>query len=228
MGRGMLREAYVANHVVPILVTASDRTKLERLQQAPSTPAGLSRQARAVLLMAQGLSGVEIAERIGYTLVQVSRMRRRYADGGVAGLHDRPKSGRPATITARKRAQIVALTLKPPGWRGPWTARDLARTTGCTRAVSGPFVRSCSIAARGARHVVRGASLVASWAYVMGAASGRYWRHSETHEPGLRRTSTWHIPLLLSSGVGPNRDASDSSLPLDPGAPCLPSQSVGG
>ncbi len=65
--------------------------------------------------MTQGLSGVEIAERIGYTVVQVSRIRRRFAEGGVAGLRERPKSGRPPTVTARQRAQIVALTLKPPG-----------------------------------------------------------------------------------------------------------------
>jgi len=119
----------MANHVRPIAVSPAERAELERLQRAPSTPAGLSRRARAVLLMAQGVSGVEIAERIGYTVVQVSRIRRRYADGGVAGLSDRPKSGRPPTVTARKRAQIVALTLKPPG-RGvtPWTTREVART----------------------------------------------------------------------------------------------------
>jgi transposase len=84
-----------------------------------------------VLLMAQGRSGVEIAERIGYTVIQVSRIRRRFAEGGLAGLYDRPKSGRPPTVTARKRAQIVALTLKPPGGgRTHWTSRDLARKTG--------------------------------------------------------------------------------------------------
>jgi putative transposase len=84
-----------------------------------------------VLLMAQGLSGVEIAERIGYTVIQVSRIRRRFAEGGLAGLYDRPKSGRPLTVTARKRAQIVALTLKPPGpGLTHWTSRDLARKTG--------------------------------------------------------------------------------------------------
>ena len=104
----------MANHVRPIVVRAADRAALERLHRAPSTPAGLSRRARAVLLMAQGVSGVEIAERIGYTVVQVSRIRRRYAGSGVAGLHDRPKSGRPPTVSARKRAQIVALTLRPP------------------------------------------------------------------------------------------------------------------
>jgi DNA-binding CsgD family transcriptional regulator len=102
----------MANRVLPITVTPVDRAELERLQRASSTPAGLSRRARAVLLMAQGESGVAIAERIGYTVVQVSRIRRRYAEGGVAGLHDRPKSGRPPGITARQRAHIVALTLK--------------------------------------------------------------------------------------------------------------------
>lgn len=125
----------MANHVRPISVSAVDRAELERLQRAPTTPAGLSRRARAVLLMAQGVSGVEVAERIGYTVVQVSRIRRRYAQGGVAGLHDHPKSGRPPTITARKRAQIVALTLKPPGGGlTHWTTRDLARTAGVSHS----------------------------------------------------------------------------------------------
>jgi transposase len=121
----------MANHIRPIVVTAADRRELDRLQRAPSTRAGVSRRARAVLLMAQGLSGVEIAERIGYTVIQVSRIRRRFAEGGLAGLHDRPKSGRPPTVTGRKRAQIVALTLKPPGpGLTHWTSRDLARKAG--------------------------------------------------------------------------------------------------
>jgi transposase len=125
----------MANHVRPITVSPAERAELERLQRIPSTPAGLSRRARAVLLMAQGVSGVEIAERVGYTVVQVSRIRRRYAAGGVAGLADRPKSGRPPTVSARKRAQIVALTLRPPG-RGVthWTTRDVARTAGVSHS----------------------------------------------------------------------------------------------
>jgi transposase len=125
----------MANRVRPIVVTETDRAELERLQRSPSTPAGLSRRARAVLLMAGGLSGVEIAERIGYGVVQVSRIRRRFAETGVPGLAERPKSGRPPTVTARKRAQIMALTLKPPGpGLTHWTSRDLARKTGVSHS----------------------------------------------------------------------------------------------
>lgn len=125
----------MANRVRPIVVSPADRAELERLQRASSTPVGLSRRARAVLLMAQGLSGVGVAERIGYTVVQVSRIRRRFAEGGVAGLADRPKSGRPPTVSARRRAQIVAQTLKPPGpGLTHWTTRDLARTVGVSHS----------------------------------------------------------------------------------------------
>lgn len=121
----------MANRVRPIVVSEADRHELERLQRSPSAPAGLSRRARAVLLMAQDVSGVEIADRTGYTVVQVSRLRRRFAEHGVAGLQDRPRSGRPPTITARKRAQIVALTLKPPApGLTHWSTRDLARKVG--------------------------------------------------------------------------------------------------
>ena len=93
-------EEAVANGLRPITLSGADRVEPERLQRASSTPAGLSRRVRAVLLMAQGLSGVDVAQRVGYTLVQVSRLRRRFAEQGVAGLPERPRSGRPPTITA--------------------------------------------------------------------------------------------------------------------------------
>ena len=121
----------MANRVRPITVSEADRHELERLHRSSSIPAGLSRRARAVLLMAQGLAGVEVARRSGYTVVQVSRVRRRFAEGGVAGLHERPRSGRPPTLTARDRAQVVALTLKAPApGTTHWTTRELARRAG--------------------------------------------------------------------------------------------------
>src|SRR5205814_1435428 len=129
------RRESMANRVRPIVVSSEDRHELVRLQRASSTPAGLSRRARVVLLMAQGLSGVEIARRTGYTVVQVSRLRRRFAETGVASLTDRPRSGRPPTVSARKRAHVVALTLKPPGaGLTHWTTRELARRTGISHS----------------------------------------------------------------------------------------------
>lgn len=112
-------------------LTSEERGELEKLVRTPSTPAGLSRRARAVLLMADGVAGVEIAERLGYTVVQVSRLRRRVAEEGVSGIQERTRSGRPAKITARQRARIVALTLrKPEPGLSHWSTREIARRTG--------------------------------------------------------------------------------------------------
>lgn len=126
----------MANRARSIVLAASERAEVERLRRASSGPAGLSRRAHAVALMAEGLSGVEIARRTGYSPVQVSRLRRRFAGGRVASLPDRPRPGRPHTVTARKIAQVVALTLKgPPAGLTHWTTRELARRTGVSYAM---------------------------------------------------------------------------------------------
>ena len=121
----------MANRSRPVVLSDIDREALERLQRSPSARAGLTRRARVVLLMAQEVSGADIARQTGYTTVQVSRIRRRFAEAGMAGLVDQPRSGRPPTVTARKTARIVALTLKPPPpGVTHWSSRDLAEKVG--------------------------------------------------------------------------------------------------
>ena len=67
-----------------------------------------------VRLMANGMPGPQVAELTGYTPVHVSRIRARCCAERTAAVHERACSGRPRTITARKIAQVVALTLAPP------------------------------------------------------------------------------------------------------------------
>jgi putative transposase len=116
-------------------LTASDRIELERLQRSSSAPAGLSRRARAVLLMAGDMTGTEVARLTGYTPIQISRIRRRFAEEGMAGLIDRPRPGRPPRLTEAKRARIVALTLKaPPKGLTHWSTRELGERVGVSHA----------------------------------------------------------------------------------------------
>lgn len=121
----------MANHLRPLTLTPAARAELHRLQRTPSTPAGLSRRARAVLLMAEEVPGVEIARLTGYSPVQVSRLRRRFVEAGVDGLRDQPRSGRPREVTDTRTARIVALTLKPPPpGLSHWSTRELAQRVG--------------------------------------------------------------------------------------------------
>mgnify|MGYP003287735764 CR=1 FL=1 len=94
----------MANHVRPIVLTVDDRAELERLHRASSTPAGLSRRVRAVLLMVQGLSGVEVAERVG-SAEKLERVLT--ADPGM-GVIRHADAGYPEAIaTARERSVHV-------------------------------------------------------------------------------------------------------------------------
>src|SRR5437867_11611271 len=125
----------MANHARSLALAEADRQELERLQRSPSTAAGLTRRARAVLLIADHISGAEVAHLTGYTPVQVSRIRRRFAEEGVSGLLDKPRSGRPPQLTQAKSARIVALTLRPPpAGLSHWSTRELAERVGVSHA----------------------------------------------------------------------------------------------
>ena len=103
-----------------------DRQQLESWLRSSTIQAGLAQRARIVLLAADGLPNVEIAERVGVSRPTVTSWRTRYARSGIAGLADQARSGRPRTIDHRR---IVAATLKaPPKKLGVthWSSRLLA------------------------------------------------------------------------------------------------------
>ena len=141
----------MANRVRPIVVAEADRQELERLCRASSTRAGLSRRARAVLLMSARAvgGGHRHPDELHRGADQPAAAALCGARGGRA---DRSApTGRPPDICARKRAQVVALTLKRPDpGLSHWTAREMARRTGVSaqyRATD--LARPCLAAASG-------------------------------------------------------------------------------
>ncbi|MBK6684819.1 MAG: IS630 family transposase [Deltaproteobacteria bacterium] len=115
-----------------IKLTARKRAELEATVARSSAPAGLVRRTRVVLLSADGESGVEIASRLDLTPEAVSRIRRRFRADGIAGLTDRPKTGRTdnkvPVATVEKVVQL-AMGPPPPG-RSRWTTRLLGKAVG--------------------------------------------------------------------------------------------------
>jgi transposase len=125
----------LANHSRAIVISEDDRVELERIVRSSAGAAGLSRRARTVLLLADNISGAEVALLTGYTTVQVSRIRRRFAEAGLDGLQDKPRSGRPREVSSRKTAQVVAMTLKPPtSGVSHWSSRDLSLKVGLSHS----------------------------------------------------------------------------------------------
>jgi transposase len=107
-----------------------DRAELTRWTRAPSLRAGLAQRARIVLLADEGVGTNEIVTRVGVSKPTVIAWKKRYAAGGIAGLGDRPKPGRPARVD---EIAVVLATLQPPRDRlgvTHWSSRLLAEQLG--------------------------------------------------------------------------------------------------
>ena len=111
-------------------IPAKDRAELTRWLRSPSLRAGLAQRARIVLLADDGVGTNEIVHRVGVSKPTVIAWKKRYAAEGIAGLEDRPKQGRPATVD---EVAVVLATLEPPPERlgvTHWSSRLLADQLG--------------------------------------------------------------------------------------------------
>src|SRR5580765_2175026 len=112
--------------VQPLGLRAGDRGVLQSWVRSSAIRSGLAQRARIVLLAADGMSNTAIAEQVGVSRPTVISWRQRYTAGGLAGLDDRPKSGRPRSVD---RAKILSQTLTPPPAKlgvSHWSSRLLA------------------------------------------------------------------------------------------------------
>jgi transposase len=131
------------NRVRVLTVPDSDRAELERRAKDRGAEARVAERARIVLLAAEGLTGPQIAERVGCTEPTVIKWRRQYAGSGLAGLADAPRPGGPKTVlTDRTISEILSATVTPPpeSLRAMgvthWSSRRLAGWLRRTRRVS--------------------------------------------------------------------------------------------
>ena len=115
-----------------IRLRPGDRGELESLGRARTTPQRLVERARVVLGSADGLSARALRREVGVSLPTVKRWLDRYEAEGLAGLEDRPRSGRPRTsVTPEVEAEVVRRTLreKPPSGTH-WSTRLMAEAAG--------------------------------------------------------------------------------------------------
>jgi transposase len=85
-------------------------------------------RARIVLACLGGKEIQQVARDTGTSIPTVSKWRKRFARDGVAGLRDRPRSGKPPTYDAAFRDRVLALLEQPPpAGLGQWDGREVAR-----------------------------------------------------------------------------------------------------
>lgn len=86
--------ARVCAPTMRLVLSDTERADLERLLRATSTPAGIARRARCILLLADGASYAAICAALAVTDRFVAQWKQRYRDGGILALADAPRAGR--------------------------------------------------------------------------------------------------------------------------------------
>src|SRR5215831_9150112 len=127
---------------VPVTLTAAERKTLKNRVRGAKTPYRDRLRAQVVLDAARGWDNARVAAGRGVSVNTVRKWRDRFADRGLAGLRDLPRSGRPRVISGADRAAVVALACQLPAQTGVplsrWTGPELKRELEARALASAP------------------------------------------------------------------------------------------
>ncbi len=116
--------------IEPLDVNPLQHRELERIVGASTSPQGMVRRARIILLRAAGRSQTETAAEIGVNRSVVVHWEHRFAGFGLPGLEDAPGRGRRPSIPEAKKDRLITLATQPPPNKTRWSVRSMARQVG--------------------------------------------------------------------------------------------------
>ena len=116
-------------HAAPLECSAEVRAELIAMSRSRAEEARLVERARVILACLAGAEIQQVARETGVSIPTVRKWRRRFAQNGMRGLRDRPRSGKPAQYGAAFRDRVLALLEQPPpAGLAHWDGRVLAET----------------------------------------------------------------------------------------------------
>jgi putative transposase len=118
-----------------VVLEEQQRAQLESFSRSRALSHALVVRAQIVLLAAEGKQNKEIAETTGVSRQTVAKWRGRFVSGGIEGLYDEYRSGRPRSIEDEQIAELINKTLrsKPEG-ETQWSCREMAEATGISKS----------------------------------------------------------------------------------------------
>ena len=104
----------MSRHAPRLECTEEVLTHLTALSKSRTEEARQVERARIILACLQGKENQQVAREVGTSIPTVSKWRRRFAQHGVEGLRDGPRSGKPPTYGPAFRDRVLALLEQPP------------------------------------------------------------------------------------------------------------------
>src|SRR5208337_2983059 len=123
---------------VNVILATEDRERLLAIANDRRRPLKHGQRARIVLLSAERLPVLQVADQAGVSRPAVWRWQQRYGEEGIDGLlRDKTRKPGRAPLPTGVVAKVLALTCsEPPGEATHWTGRAMAKAIGVSlRAV---------------------------------------------------------------------------------------------
>jgi transposase len=108
-----------------IELSQEEEAELIRLARSKLSSVRLAERARIVLLAAQGLQNLQIAQELGIDRITAGRWRQRYIESGLAGIErDLPRGAPPVKLDVAKLVELTTQT--QPEAATHWSTRKMA------------------------------------------------------------------------------------------------------
>jgi transposase len=131
---------------VRIELSEEERRELEARSRRRKVARADALRAGIVLLAADGLTNVAIAERLAVTRLTVATWRKRFATKRLDGLVDEPRPGAPRKLGDDKIAEVVTTTLEAmPADATHWSTRSMAAAAGVSASTVHRIWRAFSL-----------------------------------------------------------------------------------
>jgi DNA-binding GntR family transcriptional regulator/transposase len=138
-----------------VMLTDTDRAALLSWSHSRNCPRALAERAQIVLACEQEPTNTAVAARLGVSRYTVGKWRSRFLADGLAGLNERPRSGRPPVICDDTIAQILVRTLTPPANGRAWSTRSMATEIGLSQTTVSRIWRAHRLQAWSDRSLLR-------------------------------------------------------------------------
>ena len=130
----------------PIAATSEQKTELLSMRRSLKLEKRYSDRAQIILLSLAGASLDSIQEKTGLSRRAVNKWRNRFRQFGIEGLKDAPRSGKPITISAERKAMVIQKACqRPTGGYTNWSQDRIAKEVGMSQGMVSRILKKADL-----------------------------------------------------------------------------------